>query len=80
MECESGFILIQNIKNGPLSCIEDTNDNKKYYYQFLSSTDNYYIKCDIDFQDCSECSSNTICTKCKDNKEVIDDGIICGDL
>ena len=80
LECESGFILIQNIKNGPLSCIEDTNDNKKYYYQFLSSTDNYYIKCDIDFQDCSECSSNTICTKCKDNKEVIDDGIICGDL
>ena len=78
--CKENYFLVQDIKNNPFYCKEDTTDNRKNYYQFSTDPESYK-KCDNDgIDNCEECTTNTACDQCKTGFEQIDDGTICGDL
>ena len=85
LSCENNYFLVQNIANGPLSCLLDNEKNKKKYY--LKSSNTFYKKCDNDgIENCDECnySENSgnfdiKCTICNQKYVLVDEGIICGD-
>ena len=57
IKCKTNFFLVQDFKNYPYFCKDDTPENRKYYYEVTSKV-GYYKKCDNDgIQNCKECSS-----------------------
>ena len=79
-ECESNYILAQDIKDGDLFCAEKSlyDDDKKYY---KNAEDSYYKKCDNDgVKFCITCQSDKICDSCDTGYSIVDNGLICGDL
>ena len=77
LECEENYFLYQDVANDPYFCKED--EYKKYYYE--SSNQNHFKRCDNNgIENCEECTSNSICDKCKSGFEKVDDATICGDL
>ena len=79
--CKSGFDQVFQEDN-KLSCIILTNDEKnKIYYTENIDGHTYYKKCSKAINNCNECLSSTICTKCKDGFSTIgDDKSKCEDL
>ena len=76
--CESNYILVQDIQDDPFICVH--KDNEKYYYP-LDDEKTKFKKCDNDgIENCLECTVNTACEKCKNELVLVDDGTICGDL
>ena len=79
-ECEENFILVQDIKNGPLTCLSKSVYEKEQKYYKLKS-DSYYKKCDNDgVENCESCRSNEYCITCFSGYIVIDDGLTCVDI
>ena len=79
-ECKENFILVQDIKDGPLSCLPKTvyEDEHKYY---KLDSDSFYKKCDNDgILNCETCESNEICITCSSGYIAIDDGSLCVDI
>ena len=73
--CKSGFDQVYNddVDENKLSCIhlDDNEKNKKYFSETIDGLI-YYKKCSKGIQNCEECSSSNVCTKCIDGYSTID--------
>ena len=78
IHCESGYFLAEDLNNNRFC---ENIELQEQYYE--SDTElNLYKKCEYQKQNCIECHLETElkCDECKNPYEIIDDGIICGDL
>lgn len=67
-QCDNGYFTVNNAKNKCIPQTDITNTNE-YYLE-----ENTYYSCSLNggVQNCAECSSKTICTKCNPEYSIVD--------
>ena len=67
--CLDGFFISIKSSGSDYECV--SNDNKDYYFLY-NEGDQIYKKCESAIANCQKCSSQTICTLCKNGYELED--------
>ena len=76
--CKPEFVLVINNIETSCKTLEELNNQ---YYKITGENGDYYVKCSEAINNCEECTSSTVCTKCMNNYGIInDDKTKCEDL